>query len=410
MKKREGISFELKIMCFMISFEILYFLIMIATRSFFLNAYMVNDFYDSEMDFFNMLALAGGADPYRELANYPAMCFFILKFFHRMIPGEMLENEDIVSGKYLRNYMPVQLAYTVLIMAIVISSFMIFKKFYKESEKEKNVLAIALVFSGPMVFAIERGNLILISFVFSLIYIALYDHNKKYCRIIAYVALAMAASIKMYPALLGILTLGKKRYKETALLIAFGLIAFILPFFYFDGIASIRSLLQGITASTDLQGNFGTGYNFSAANFVRIFGLIFNIDVTTRMLTGVKIGSLILSIVMYITANEEWKRVFAIVSIIIWLPEFSYTYTLIFLILPFVVLMNCELKNKIEKICLCILGASLLPYALPVLGRIDTTNPKFPLTAPTLLINVMILSVAILILVDNVICHLKERV
>lgn len=80
------------------------------------------------------------------------------------------------------------------------------------------------------------------------------------------------------------------------------------------------------------------------------------------------------------------------------------------MILPFVVLMNCELKNKIEKICLCILGASLLPYALPVLGRIDTTNPKFPLTAPTLLINVMILSVAILILIDNVICHLKERI
>lgn len=393
------ISFEKKMIYCILLFEVLYLLIMVFSRSSFLNGYFLNDYFDSEMDFFNMLSLAGREDPYCELSNYPASCFLILKVFHRMIPAELAYTNEIFDGKYLRNYMPVQIIYTLFIIGIVLITVEVIK--VMTTSTNKNLLAYAMILSGPMIFAIERGNLILISFVCSLIYIALYDNENKYIRIISYIFLAIASSVKIYPAVLGILTMLKKRYKETIVLLLLGIVFFVLPFFYFEGLITINKMFEGLTASGNLQGNYGCGYNYSISNVLKILCLFLKIELNEKIIIFVKFVSVLLCFIMSILSKETWEKVFFLVMIMIWMPEFSYTYSLIFLIIPFVLLFNKVSKNRMDKLILINMGATLIPYALPELKEIDVQNAKLPLTMPTVIINIFLILIFVFLVIDK---------
>lgn len=402
MKKIRGIDINKMAIYFIIIAEIVYFGFIIVSRAKYIDSYMVNDFSNSEMDFFNMLAVTGRDDPYCEAANYPAMCFLILKFFHRLIPSNMAYSDNVHDGNFLRTYMPTQIAYTVFTLCCIIAVYEMVKKMFNGYDKDKTILAISMILSGPMIFTVERGNFILLAFLFSMIYILFYDSDNRYLRFISYVALALAASIKIYPAVLGLLTIIKKRYKETIILICLGIAFFILPFFYFNGIESILSMLNGLSVSGDMQGNFGTGYNFSISNFVKIVGLFCGQkSIQNEVISVVRIFSIVLCFIVCFVSKELWKKTYALILIMVWTPEFSYTYSLIFLIIPFIMLLNQKKKNIIENICLYLLCMNLIPYSIPGLNSIDVINAKLPLTTPTLIINVVIFLIFIMIFIDD---------
>lgn len=398
-----------KIILLLLAMEAFFWGFSICTRTLFLQSYMVNDYGNGGMDYFNMLALLGESDPYCKSANYPAMCFLILKFFYHMIPLEIVKSENGINGMFLRNYLPAQLPYMIFLMMIIIVTYEMIKYLYmKNNEKCNPIIPITLILSGPMMFAIERGNFILLAFLFSFIYITLYDHSDKRMRIIAYVALALAAAIKIYPAVFGLLTLIKKRHKETILLGILGITIFIVPFFMFNGIASLRDMLMGITASSNLQGNGGCGYNFSMVNLIKIIQLLFSIKISDKAILIIKVLSILVCILLFILAKEEWKKVYALSLIMIWIPEFSYTYTLIFLLIPFILLLN-EKENSRWNIWFLILFVIILsPYALPVLTDLDITGAKLPLTVPTVIINFAIIILTVVALVNTLIDFKKE--
>jgi hypothetical protein len=59
---------------------------------------------------------------------------------------------------------------------------------------------------------------------------------------------AIAAALKLYPAVFGILYLVKKRYKEAGRLIIYGFLFFFVPFVFFQGGNGFRIFLYNITA------------------------------------------------------------------------------------------------------------------------------------------------------------------
>ena len=266
----------------LILIEISYFGFLIITRSKYLDSYFINDYADTGMDFFNMLALLGEQDPYCKMSNYPAMCFLILKFFYHMIPIEIIFSENATNAFFMRGYLPCLMAYIVMLLVLILVNFEMFVLIQRKQCFTNILLAFALILSGPVVFAIERGNFILIAFVCVLVYILLYDSPEKKMRYIAYVALAIAAAIKIYPALFGLLTLQKKRYKETFILLILGCLIFFMPFFAFGGISSIKNMVDGVVLAGEIQSKRGSGYNFSVTNILNIIGLIFNIQISNK--------------------------------------------------------------------------------------------------------------------------------
>ena len=56
------------------------------------------------------------------------------------------------------------------------------------------------------------------------------DRSSAASREAALILIAMAAGIKLYPAIIGVIYLREKRFKEAIRLVIYGLIIFLVPF------------------------------------------------------------------------------------------------------------------------------------------------------------------------------------
>ena len=165
----------------------------------------MNDFTNTSMDYFNMLSNLYTLKPYSANANYPAMCFLILRVLYHMIPL-VPEGND---GFYLRNYMPAQLGYIIYTIVLILGIYELLTAFCKKNEAENKLIAFSIIISGPFIFTLERGNIILVALLFLLLYVLLYNSDNRKYRYLAYIALAISASIKIYPALFGLMIIYK---------------------------------------------------------------------------------------------------------------------------------------------------------------------------------------------------------
>ena len=117
-------------------------------------------------------------------------------------------------------------------------------------------LAACLV-SAPMVFALERGNPIVHAAAASLLFVAWHDAEARWKRGVAYVALAVAAALKIVPAVLGVLVLGRARRLDGGtgswwrtcrgdggVLAALGALLFFVPFVWCGGCEGFAQWLR----------------------------------------------------------------------------------------------------------------------------------------------------------------------
>lgn len=382
-----------------------YWLFMILSRCTYVDGYFVNDFADTSMDYFNMLSNLYVLDPYADNANYPAMCFLILRVLYHMIP--LLPEGN--NGFYLRNYMPAQLGYIIYSIILLLGTYEILKSFWTESEREKKIIAISLIISGPFIFSIERGNIILVAILFLLLFIRLYNSENRKYRYVAYIALAISASIKIYPAMFGVMIVCQKRYREALHTLFFGVVLFLAPFWAFDGLESLKAMIYGITLTSGTHGNLGMGYNFSFPNLIKIF-FAFGGKLVPHVNGFTKILPLLICIAIFFLCKEEWKKLFAIALFCVWLPEFSYTYMLLLFLVPLVVYLrdNATIHNKIDYIYRLLFLIIFLPWPLPQIPEMDFEDIKFPINCSTIIINIAIVLMALVLISDGTIKLCKK--
>ena len=96
----------------------------------------------------------------------------------------------------------------------------------------KIMTSIAFCLSMPVIFTIERANFLLMTLFFILFYIFNYDSENKTRRELALISLAMASALKLTPAVLGILLLYNKQWKEAIRTVIYGLILGMVPFLF----------------------------------------------------------------------------------------------------------------------------------------------------------------------------------
>lgn len=385
---------------------LLYIIAVWITRGGVIDNYFVADTYDTSMDYFNMLANMSHDDPYYANANYPAMCFFILKVLYRFISGLVPEVQN--GGFWLRTFMPAQLTYIGLMLVCTLVIWELLRYFSREMGWKSILFSTSIVLCGPMLFLYERGNLLIISLLFTLLFLACYNSDKFWIRLVSYFALAMAAAIKLYPAVFGLLVLRKKRVKETLLLTAVGILVFAVPFFAFGGFEAIQNMLTGITTSVEIQTGLGLGQNYSADNLYKIIGMLCgkSIDSTPTWFTALLAG---LCVAVFLTSREEWKQLLSMSLLCIWVPTFSYTYSLVFMILPLISILFRNNSRRSGKSVLYTLAicCTLIPYFLPSLPQ--DVEYKFLLTYGTLFVNFILLSLGIAALSDNVVAKLIRK-
>lgn len=303
---------------------------------------------DVFMDFFNSVVDCSG-DAYGESGViYPPLVVLFYKFC------SLFFNVDSMKASEIRE---TSLGMIIFVCFTIVSYILFAKLIYKYkngSFADKSLFAFFTLFSFPMIYLIERGNIIVLVLPLLLYFVNEYDSDVKYKRHLAYICLAISVAIKIYPVFFGLLLLKKKKnYKNILLCIFYGAVFFFVPFIFVGGFSQLGVLIHNILYTSSMFGSKGFGFKVSISNTFSLFGHVFNhvrlfetagnVFLIITVLAG-------LFLILFNKWNEDWK-IYAVISLIIILvPGFSYIYSVAYMIIPLLFFLNKKETKWIDYI------------------------------------------------------------
>lgn len=303
---------------------------------------------DVFMDFFNSVVDCSG-DAYGESGViYPPLVVLFYKFC------SMFFNIDSMKASEVRE---TSLGMIIFVCFTIVSYILFAKLIYKYkngSFANKSLFAFFTLFSFPMIYLIERGNIIVLVLPLLLYFVNEYDSDVKYKRHLAYICLAISVAIKIYPVFFGLLLLKKKKnFKNILLCIFYGAVFFFVPFIFVGGFSQLGVLIHNILYTSSMFGSKGFGFKVSISNTFSLFGHVFNhvrlfeTAGTVFLIITVLAG---LFLILFNKWNEDWK-IYAVISLIIILvPGFSYIYSVAYMIIPLLFFLNKKETKRIDYI------------------------------------------------------------
>ncbi len=361
------------------------------------------NYTDLFMDFFNSMRDAGAEDVYTARKNiYPPLCLLFFKLCGFLVPEELIDlpNKRRTLMQLSESSMMVFFLFAVicvLSMSTLINSY-VNRLNWENNKKERTyhtVISYMLIVSYPVMYCIERGNIIILSMILTMFFVFFRNSENKWLKELSYIALALAAGIKLYPAIFGIMLLFEKKYKDAAKLVLYGIVAIVVPFVFFMdfnketlSVPVISAAIQSNKALFAAAGtadspiinilqnllSFATKHK-SSLNFssVSVQNFIFFFDRDNTVLA--KIVCYITEIIAVLAlafVKKRWQQAFLITYLMLNIPSASSAYALTFMIIPFIMFLYDDKGNgysynkrpKIDRIYIFCFSMLLTP--LPV--------------------------------------------
>ncbi|MCR5107046.1 MAG: DUF2029 domain-containing protein [Lachnospiraceae bacterium] len=340
---------------------------------------MENNFDYSFTDHFRHIAFASDMKHFyfnTQDATFPPFAYMLYYLLYKINPGTF----GVQDWKIVRDYKYNMLIFIMLVVITVLLFKLIVDKILDRYSSEKRfLLVLAVVLSAPMMAgAIERGNISFLTAIMVLSALYLKDSDEPWKREAALILIAMAAGIKVYPAIVGMIYVVEKRYKETIRLVIYGLIVFLVPFAFCGGIAGLIQYLkilfffenQGYRSFTNVRNYLLYisdlfGQYEKSAGFVKLFKLAENLYL------------LICVAAMFIT-KKKWKYSLYPAGIMALYVPYSYRYTSVYMLIPLIIYLGQDEKE--HKRIYDILFA--LIFTIPVYGLINYFDANFYIFTP----------------------------
>lgn len=312
-----------------------------------MNAVLFRDPGDSFMDFFRPVTFAVAQDPYVFVetgAIYPPVCYVLF----RIIGNAFGPGADLSDAFALRALQSGQLLLILFILFNVLPlSYLLYRK-YRGAEVEKLLFIGVTVTSGPYLYLLERGNILLMTFWLTFFFVLLYRSQTGWVRELALLALAVAAATKLYPAVFGLLLVMDRRYKEAVRCAVYGLLIFLLPVFCFQGMQTLTDFMHNLShgVAVTVSDAYRVDWGTSVASVYGWLGLPaaigrFHADV---LLVPAMLGM----IVCGFWQREIWKKCLALAMVCVMLPGFSFYYVMIFYLPPLFLLLQEKEHRPID--------------------------------------------------------------
>lgn len=362
---------------------------------------------DTFMDFFNSMAYENR--PYENKVIYPPLVNLFYYILHSFVPEEifysgMLNVRDSQMGRVI---IGMYISVTTILFGYMII------KIKKGIIEEKLFMTFTLLFSMPFLFQLERANMIFISVIFLGFYIYGYDSEKIFVRHIAFISLAIAASIKIYPVFFGLLLIREKRWKDSIICIIYGIILFFVPFVFFGGIDSIKLFIDNIINCTNYMSDTGEGLKLNISNTVKIISYFVcgNLDKLSILTLLLKVFCLFGGVVLLLFAKfeEKWKLYMVPSLMMVLIPDFSFLYTLVFFAIPLAYFLDEECRNKRSWLYLIMFIIIMVPFAnISNRGLEAFANDYYPLTWSIVIISIVLLLFMIILWCDGIYTIIKS--
>ncbi len=310
------------------------------------------DLDDFEGDFTNVIGYSSLRDPYNCLyytdlqeKAYPPLIYVFMYFISRIIDLTDYYEADCFMDMYKEPKLLI--AMMLIITAMIITFFETVRHNKNGSYGIKLLVAIASLLTAPFLFSVERGNSIILVIALMMAFFFGYDSENKVVKELSLIALAVAAALKISPALLGILLIYKKDWKAAVRTIIYGIIMFFGPFLLLKGgFANIPLMIRNIRLNNEYYMSkwgltlYYTLTNYGAPESVALFNI-----------TGI-ISKVLCAIMLIAAFKFERKSDVAMVvglSLVIF-PDHSGYYNLLYLFPPLIVLLNEEKKHLYDLI------------------------------------------------------------
>lgn len=331
---------------------------------------------DLYMDFFNSIRDAGAEDVYTARNNiYPPLGLLIFKVLGFLVSEDLVDLPN-VQKTLLQSDQRAMMIYIlfavilILSMSTVINSYVNRMKWQNNQQKATyhTFISFLMILSYPVMYCLERGNIIIISMIFTMFFVFFKDSENKLIKELSYISLAIAAGIKLYPAIFGLMLLFEKKFKDAARLVVYGLIAVLVPFVFFmqPETLSITSSTNPLLANIVNNNILASGESNSALaniienlmsfasnkksrlNFssVSIQNFIFMFDPKNTTLANIVCGITEgIAFVSLFFVKKKWQQIFLLIYLMLNIPSASSSYALTFLIIPFIMFLYDDKGN-----------------------------------------------------------------
>lgn len=132
-----------------------------------------------------------------------------------------------------------------LIIGFLLFAFIV-RRFLKKQDDRKILLTIILLtLSSCFAFGvIQCANIAFFVVILLLFAVDFRESDSKVKQELAMIFIAIAAAVKIYPAVFGLLYLSERKYKEAVRLIIYGILFFAVPFAFTGGIDGFNLFLD----------------------------------------------------------------------------------------------------------------------------------------------------------------------
>ena len=311
---------------------------------------------DFMADSTNVLGYSAGRDPYHNLLHgleekaYPPLTYAIMYLISRVVDVNAIVQKDN-NYFYIYNnlqYLTILVIFLILLLLLMYTLIQVTKN---GNMAVKTMTALALCCSAPMLYSIERANTIIFTVILCMFFLFYYNSENKVLRELTLIALAIAAAFKMTPALLGIMLLYNKQFKEASRTVIYGIIMVFGPFIFLHGGFSnaplmFQNMKLNLQAYSSIEGcTLAASLNRFGQTFMNGFILPDMIIAIMKIVT-VLTSILLLAVVPFLKFN--WEKVAAVVLVLIILPSHSGTYCILYMIPVIVMFLNEEKHRNID--------------------------------------------------------------
>lgn len=316
---------------------------------------------DSFMDLFHPISFASARDPYQFVdsgAIYPPICYILFRGF-----GLSLGAGISLSDPFSIREMQGGRIFTIIYMLgnVLPLCYILYKK-YQGTEFTRVLFIIVTLFSGPYLFLIERGNILLFAFWLTFLFVLCHRSSVKWVKELSLIALALAAAMKIYPAIFGLLLIMNKQYKEAVRCAIYGILLFFVPFFFYNGLQTfsmfIQNILHGITVTTDTL--YRVDWKTTISSAYQWIGLPVAMG---RYHAGLLfIPAMLFVLLCGFLQKPLWKKCLAVTMVCVLLPSFSFYYMVVFYLIPLFLILQEHEQPRINFVYAGLLASSCILF------------------------------------------------
>lgn len=216
-------------------------------------------------------------------------------------------------------------------MACVILMFWMMEHILEFEKKYTRMLLVLMVFSAPFLYEMQRGNILLLCVPLVMFFVKYYDSDKLWLRVLAIVAIGLAAGIKIYPIMLGFMIVKDKRWKQLGICVLLGLLAVGAVVVMMGGISFVTTMFERLSNTSSFFNDRGFGHQLSLSNWVGLLNAGLGLELNEKVVSLVVYG---LMLIGFIFSKKRWQQLALLTAPMIMVPSISFVYTMVFMVVP----------------------------------------------------------------------------